>query len=1173
MVLRHAIWWRVLACCTLLAVCWPGVLWAEEVDEIKKLDQEYLAKYKLGQYSEAEPLAKQMLAIAEESAKPETIARCLGRLGLIYRAEGRYAEAEPLLKRALGIREERLGPEHVDVAAALVALAEVIRYQGRCAEAEPLVTRSLAIREKALGPDHLGVAASLNELGSVYKDQSQLSKAESFYKRALAIREQKLKPDHTDIAGSLNNLAEVARFKGQYAESAELYQRALAIYEKKLGPDHPDVARILNNLGLSYFAMARYAEAEPLYRRAIEIREKKLGPDHPEVVQTINNLANLFENEGKFAEAERLLKRALETREKVLGPEHPATASSADDLAISYFHQGRTSDAEPLFKRSLAIREKVLPADHPAIAISLNDLATMYRTLGRYAESEPLYKRALAIREKQLGADHPSIAQCVNNLAKLYQFEGRDAEAAAMYQRALDIRTKALGPEHPYVASTLNSLADLAVNDGRYAEAEPLYQRALAIREKSYGPDHPDVASTLQSLSRAYTLQKRYADAEPLCRRALANCEKSFGPDHVEVAVPLSGLVQIYGEQKRYAEAIPLADRVIKILDTGGASPARRYRGYYQRAQLFWGLGKTTEAIADLKQAMELAEEQRILGSGGERERAQLFAKFSEAFDRMVLWQAVQGDFGEALDAMERSRARSLLDQMDMHDIDLLAGVPDDQAAQLRQREAEVQTRQASLEKQLEVLDERKDLSADQRREQAKELQAQLRKAQSDYVVVYADIRNASPAYRLAVGQDHKPVMFDKLAKWVDDQNAVMFEYSIGRDGACVLVLRSGAAPRLEKLSVADDQARVLGIDAGDLTAKKLGAALSNKKNTGVLQLLKGASNSTHSKDAVAGLAVLWKLLIPQTEQAALQEGKLKRLVIIPDGPLAGLPFETLVVLPGEHPQYLLDVGPPIEYAPSATILMNLAERRTSGDGETPPVLTVGNPRYEKRSADQPGEPLAELNPSTRYATLGGSLSELPFTKLEVAWVAQVFGKNGMKVTQLERDQATEANVRGGVGGRRILHLACHGLVDQAYGNLFGALALTPGPRPGDSADDGFLTLAEIYTLNLGKTELAILSACDTNYGPRQEGEGVYALSRGFLVAGTRRVVASNWLVDDEAAASLIRQFCGELATAEKRGEPPDYADALHRAKRWIRQQEHWENPFYWGTFVLVGPN
>src|SRR5262249_41875929 len=135
----------------------------------------------------------------------------------------------------------------------------------------------------------------------------------------------------------------------------------------------------------------------------------------------------------------------------------------------------------------------------------------------------------------------------------------------------------------------------------------------------------------------------------------------------------------------------------------------------------------------------------------------------------------------------------------------------------------------------------------------------------------------------------------------------------------------------------------------------------------------------------------------------------------------------------------------------------------------------------------------------------------------------------------------------------RVVHLACHGLTDQTHGNLFGALALTPGNGAQNAADDGFLTLAEIYGLNMKGCELAILSACETNLGPQQQGEGVFALSRGFLVAGARRVVASNWIVDDKSSASLVSIFCSHLAKQLKGDQPLDHAAALHEAKRWVR--------------------
>ncbi len=437
----------------------------------------------------------------------------------------------------------------------------------------------------------------------------------------------------------------------------------------------------------------------------------------------------------------------------------------------------------------------------------------------------------------------------------------------------------------------------------------------------------------------------------------------------------------------------------------------------------------------------------------------------------------------------------------------------------------------------------------------------------------------AEPLYKqsLAVGEDRKPVTLAKLKQRVTDQDALLLEYLLGRKEGYVLIVPADGEPRLERLAVTEQQATSLGIDAGPLTAKRLTPVLRNGEETGLLQRLARQNAPEEAKRAAAGLAALWEVLVPEAQRKAIRADNYKRLIVVPDGTLANLPFETLVIEAGDDPKYLLDTGLPIQYTPSATILMNLARREEEKATEgRPPVLTVGDCQYSPASDAFEDGVLAQLAPRSRYTGLGGQLKPLPFTKHEMQWVAKVFGNSKIPVASLRREMATERNAGHNVSGRRILHFACHGLVDQSHGNLFGALALTPGNDPRNPNDDGFLTLAEIYDLNLDGCELAILSACDTNAGPHQRGEGVWALSRGFLVAGSRRVVASNWLVDDEAAASLISYFCSIIAKAEAAGEQPDYAEALWKAKRWVRNHpEHpeWKHPYYWGTFVLVGPN
>ncbi len=1150
--------------CLLLMLALPAGLSAADRDEIRNLDKQYNDLLASGHYKEAEPIAKQMLAIAERdfADKPQIIAVFLNNLANLFCFQDRYAEAEPLYKKALAIQEKALGKEHPDVAANLNILAVLYWNQGRYAEAEPFFKRSLAIREKALGLEHADVAASLNYLALLYVDQGRYTEAEPLYKRALAIREKALGPEHPDVASSLNNLATLYKIKGRYAEAEPLLKRSLAIKEKLLGTEHPDVARSLNNLALLYDDQGRYAEAEPLCKRALAIYEKTLVPDNPDVAQSLNILAVLYEIQGRYAEAEPLYIRALAIREKAGGSEHPDVAQSLNNLALLYKDQGRYAEAEPLHKRSLAIDEKTYGVNHPDVAADLNNLAELYRVQGRYAEAEPLYKRSLATWEKARGKEHPLVANSLDNLAILYGIQGRYAEAEPLCKRALAIEEKSLGSEHPSVAGSLNNLAILYKNQSRYAEAEPLYKRALAITEKALGAGHPRVADNLNNIALLYEIQGRYAEAEPLYKRALAIREKTLGAEHPDVAPSLDSLALLYYEQGRYAEAEPLIVRTIEILDHTNVDPDMHCKGYWLKAELAWKTQHQDQAVADLRRAMQFAEDFRSKSSGGEVQQAQAFGQYTSAFETMVDWQTELGHPAEGLDAMERSRARSLIDQMSSAHADLLAGLDEGAANELRRREQQAQAMIATLQKQAESLAKRRDLSDAQRAAETQKLEAELHTARQTYADVYADIRNASPAYRLALGSDRKPISLEELKKKAAEQKALVLEYLLGEEGGYLLIIPGAGEPHLIKLDINKEQADKLGIKEGPLTNNLLNVILQNEKKTGILQILKDPESKNY-KQAIDSLGVLWELLIPEAERQALEAGKFLRLIVIPDGSLAQLPFETLVVKQGEKPEFLLDAGPPIIYAPSATIFMNLAKLETktpsSGKGQ---VLSVGDCHYDGRSAAL-----------SRYGSVGGTLSPLYYSGQEIQWVSNVFGKAGTKVDLLKADQATKANVRRDAPQRQILHFACHGLVDQAYGNLFGALAFTPGANPDNPSDDGFLTLPEIYELNLKGCELAILSACETNLGPQQKGEGVWALSRGFLVAGSRRVVASNWLVDDEAAATLVSYYCSGLAQSEKAGNTPDYAQALQTAKRLVRQNKKWEHPYYWAMFELVGPN
>jgi CHAT domain-containing protein/Tfp pilus assembly protein PilF len=441
------------------------------------------------------------------------------RIGELSKA-GKFSEAIPLARNVLATTEKAFGPDDPTVAASLNNLAMLYVNQGRYADAAPLFKRALAIKEKARGPNDPDVALSLNNLAMLYVNQGRYADAEPLFKRALTIKEKTRGLSDPDVALSLNNLAGLYKTQGRYAEVEPLFKRVLAIYERARGPHDPDVALSLNNLAALYVDQGRYADAEPLFKRALAIKEKARGPSDPDVALSLNNLASLYDNQGRYADAEPLYRRTLAIYEKARGPSHRDVALSLNNLASLYDNQGRYADAEPLYRRALAIYEKVLGPGHPDVALSLNNLAKLYDTQGRSADAEPLYRRALAIYEKAVGPDHPDVATTLNNLANLYDTPGRYADAEPLYRRALEIREKAFGPGHPDVATALNNLAVLYTHQNRSADAEPLFKRALAVREKALGPGHPNVAYSLNNLAEFYNNEHRYADALPLVQTA-----------------------------------------------------------------------------------------------------------------------------------------------------------------------------------------------------------------------------------------------------------------------------------------------------------------------------------------------------------------------------------------------------------------------------------------------------------------------------------------------------------------------------------------------------------------------------------------------------------------------------------------------------------------------------
>jgi CHAT domain-containing protein len=240
------------------------------------------------------------------------------------------------------------------------------------------------------------------------------------------------------------------------------------------------------------------------------------------------------------------------------------------------------------------------------------------------------------------------------------------------------------------------------------------------------------------------------------------------------------------------------------------------------------------------------------------------------------------------------------------------------------------------------------------------------------------------------------------------------------------------------------------------------------------------------------------------------------------------------------------------------------------------PVFSPDDPRTQRPNASGP-EPVTvasaqskpRLNP--RDLGLAGDagimdtelrIRRLPGTRQEATAIVSLLPP---KQTTLWMDfKATREAVTALTPGKyRYLHFATHGLVNNTHPDLSG-LIFSAVDREG-KPQEAFLRVHDIATLKL-PSELTVLSACQTALGRVTQGEGVVGLARGFLCAGSKRVVASLWSVNDASTAKLMTEFYRAMIKAKK-----SPAAALRQAQITMWKQNPKQNPYFWGGFVLQG--
>jgi CHAT domain-containing protein len=337
--------------------------------------------------------------------------------------------------------------------------------------------------------------------------------------------------------------------------------------------------------------------------------------------------------------------------------------------------------------------------------------------------------------------------------------------------------------------------------------------------------------------------------------------------------------------------------------------------------------------------------------------------------------------------------------------------------------------------------------------------------------------------------------------------------------------------------------------------------------------------------------------------------------IISPDGPLALIPFETLR-LDGEEQPVIAQHQ--ISYVQSLSVLKLLQERDKAYKAlkERGTLLAMGAPLYEQKIAPnspllngrtsplekegnfplEKGEtspvpkaqtPAAEtVTPSTvdfniarrlvrdrydpqRYGRafrqLGLIWRNLPGALAELEQLEALFKETQPAIYKQEK--ATEAqlqtlNQQGELANYRYLVFSAHGYLSPQVSALSSIVLGQLNNPPGI---DGYVTAGEWPSYDL-KSDLMVLSACETGRGEVVGGEGVMGLPYAFYVAGNKNTLLTLWRISDKVTTEFVTRFFKKLK------DGMEQLEALTATKReFIKKGGDTSSPAYWAAFVLYG--
>jgi CHAT domain-containing protein/tetratricopeptide (TPR) repeat protein len=1072
-------------------------------------------------------------------------ASLLNSVGGVYFELGKKQEALEYYNQALSLFRAEKKPSRE--AETLSFIANLYFQSGETQSSLNFYNQALEIQRAE--KDTAAQARTLGTIGIIYLQLGELQQALATYNQALELqRERKDFARQADILGGIGWVY----FKwGQYQKALDSHHQALKLWQAAQGNlsgtdlafNFTQQAEILRNIGLTYSlgGFGDLAKALNFFNQALALYQKA-GYRYGEA-SLLSYISKTYEQLGEMQKALDALNQALVLCRAISNPTKEAVALR--DIASIYESMDEPQKALDSYNQALDIQRRV--NDRPQQAVTLNSIAKVYSSLGDYQLSIDTHNQALEIF-KSIG-NLANQALTLTNIGGVYQ-------GAKNYEKALEFHNQSLAlakqnNDFPQQVTTLGGivLVYLSLKD---------YPKAL------------DAANQILALSREQNNASWEADAFGMSgavylklgdyQKALEALEKAVAADRkVEArqgeATHLRDLGKVYNALKQYEKALSTYDRVLALRrmfgDRTGEAETLYNAAITQRDQ-----GNLNQARTQIEAAIKIVEDIRTRVTS-QQLRTSYFASVQDYYQFYInlLMQLHKKDPSKGYDALalhasEGARARSLLELLTEANANIWQGV-----------NPEVLQRERTLQQKLDAIEKRRIelVSGQSTNKQVEALEKETAALLEEYRQIQEQIRHTSPRY--AALTQPKPLALAEIQEQVLDDNTILLEYSLGEERSYLWAVTQTSITSYELPKRADIEA----------------AAQSFYEQTGQQKLPErrglGVTPRTDTVEVTSQLSQM--LLSP----VAGQLGQ-KRLLIVSDGVLQFLPFAALpapdTIGKDNNPVPLI-VKHEIVNLPSASTLA-VIRQDTNGRKAAPkavavladPVFSDNDQRLKTPVGAQHAVPLQPANPnnvdtlalSRAAREIGVTFDRLPYTRTEADNILKLASAaERMQAFDFTANRATATNPQ--LSQYRIVHFATHGILNSLHPELSGVV-LSLFDEKG-KPQNGFLRLQDIFNLNL-PAELVVLSACETGLGQEVKGEGLVGLTRGFMYAGTPRVMVSLWSVDDAGTSELMSRFYKKML--QENLKP---VAALRAAQIEMWQDTRWKAPYYWAAFTLQG--